>query len=65
MQDVCDPVAFVIDNCVSGHAMLFRHELLATALPVSDGLFHDWWLAVVAASLGGIAYCPKTLVRHH
>ncbi len=59
-----DPVAFVFSNCVSGHAMLFRRELLAGALPLPSNLFHDWWLAYVAASLGRIEYCPEPLVSY-
>lgn len=59
-----DPVAFVFSNCVSGHAMLFRRELLAAALPLPANLFHDWWLAFVAASLGRIEYCPQPLVGY-
>lgn len=59
-----DPVAFVFSNCVSGHAMLFRRELLASAFPLPSSLFHDWWLAYVAASLGRIEYCPEPLVSY-
>ena len=59
-----DPVAFVFNNCVSGHAMLVRRALLADALPLPSNLFHDWWLAYVAASLGRIEYCPEPLVSY-
>jgi glycosyltransferase involved in cell wall biosynthesis len=59
-----DPAVFAAGNCVSGHAMLFRRELIARALPVPDCFFHDWWLAAVAASCGGIVYCPTALVRY-
>lgn len=64
VASIDDPVAFVFSNCVSGHAMLFRHELLAGALPLPANLFHDWWLAYVAASLGRIEYCPESLVGY-
>jgi glycosyltransferase involved in cell wall biosynthesis len=64
MQDTRDPLAFVMDNCVSGHAMLFRRELLGRALPIPGDVFHDWWLTAVAASLSGVAYLPKKLVRY-
>lgn len=59
-----DPAVFAFTNCVSGHAMLFRRELLQRALPVPENFFHDWWLAAVAASSGGIAYCNRSLVRY-
>jgi hypothetical protein len=64
MQSSADPAMFVMDNCVSGHAMLFRRELLDRALPIPEGLFHDWWLASVAASLNGVVYCARKLVRY-
>ncbi len=59
-----DPASLLLQNCVSGHAMLFRRSLVARALPVPEGLFHDWWLAFVAAGFGGIAYCPEPLVQY-
>ncbi len=59
-----DPAAFVFDNCVSGHAMLFRRELLDQALPIPDEFFHDWWIAACAAARGGIVYYPQALVKY-
>ncbi len=59
-----DPRPFWYDNCVSGHALLFRRALLAVALPFPRGVYHDWWLAGVAATTGGIAYTPQCLVEH-
>ncbi len=59
-----DPVSLLLQNCVSGHAMLFRRSLMARALPIPEGLFHDYWLAFVAAGSGGIAHCPEPLVQY-
>lgn len=64
MQDLNDPAAFIVANCVSGHAMLFRRDLLDEQPQLPAELFHDWWLAVRAAAKGGIAYCPEKLVRY-
>lgn len=64
MQDILDPAAFVLTNCVSGHAMLFRRDLLQGAPPVPEAFFHDWWLAALAASRGGVGYCQQALVRY-
>lgn len=64
MQDIDDPVALIMDNCVSGHAMLLRRLLLKQAFPLQEGMFHDWWLATVAAAEGGVIYCPKVLVQY-
>lgn len=59
-----DPTVFAFSNCVSGHAMLFRRELLLRALPMPPLRFHDWWLAFVAASLGSIVYVDEPLVGY-
>ncbi len=63
MLSTDDPAAFVFGNCVSGHAMLFRRELLQSALPVPPDFFYDWWLAAVAAAAGGIVFVDKALVQ--
>ena len=67
MVSTDDPAVFANANCVSGHASLFRRELIARALPAPTCFFHDWWLAAVAASAGGIVYCDRKLVfyRYH
>jgi glycosyltransferase involved in cell wall biosynthesis len=59
-----DPVPFWFANNVTGHAMLFERDLLAHALPFPTHLFHDWWLAYVAASTGRISYVDQCLVRY-
>jgi glycosyltransferase involved in cell wall biosynthesis len=67
MVSTDDPAVFANANCVSGHASLFRRELIARALPAPACFFHDWWLAAVAASSGGVVYCDRKLVfyRYH
>jgi len=64
MLTTAEPLAFLFANCISGHAMLFRREVLASGLPVPDGFFHDWWLAFVASTLGSIAYVDQPLVNY-
>jgi len=59
-----DPVVFAFGNCVSGHAMLFRRDLLERALPAPQGFFYDWWIAAVAASAGGVVSCERSLVLY-
>lgn len=56
-------------NSVSGHAMLFRRELLRKALPFPTGLgptclHHDHWLALVASLLGPVIFVPEILVAY-
>jgi hypothetical protein len=64
MRSVDDPAPFAFGNCVSGHAMLFRRQLLDRALPIAPNFFYDWWLAAVAASVDGIEFCDRKLVLY-
>jgi hypothetical protein len=64
MVEGSDPLAFVFWNCISGHAMLLRRELLAAALPLPAVRYHDWWFAFVAASVGSITYVDQPLVAY-
>jgi hypothetical protein len=48
--------------------MVFRRSLGLAAVPFPDAgeghFLHDWWIAGLAASLGGLAGCSDALVRH-
>jgi glycosyltransferase involved in cell wall biosynthesis len=55
---------FLFFNCVSGHASLFKKELVNYALPFPKNLFHDRWLAYVATNLGSIKYLDLPLVDY-
>jgi glycosyltransferase involved in cell wall biosynthesis len=59
-----DPLAFLFFNCVSGHTILMKKELIDAALPLNKGQFHDWWLAYVATSIGRIDFIPQPLVKY-
>ena len=58
------PETFLFFNCVSGHAILMKRELLDHALPLKTDYFHDWWLAYVATNMGTIGYIPQCLVKY-
>lgn len=64
MRSIEDPAPLAFGNCVSGHAMLFRRQLLDRALPIAPSFFYDWWLAAVAASIDGIEFCNRKLVLY-
>ncbi|MBI5068836.1 MAG: glycosyltransferase [Deltaproteobacteria bacterium] len=64
MRRFDDPAPFAFTNCVSGHALLLRRALLEEALPVPAHVYHDWWLAFVAAGRGGIDYLAEPLVAY-
>jgi len=59
-----EPEAFLFFNCVSGHTVLMKRELLDYALPLKTGFFHDWWLAYVATNVGKIDFIPECLVQY-
>ncbi|WP_259068343.1 glycosyltransferase family 2 protein [Mucilaginibacter sp. X4EP1] len=59
-----EPEVFLFFNCVSGHSILMKRELLADALPLKPGYFHDWWLAYVATNVGTIDFIPQCLVKY-
>lgn len=62
MYDGHNPLAFLLTNCVSGHSMLVRKELLLS-INIPDGLYYDWWIAIAACSRNGITYVDKPLVK--
>ena len=59
-----NPLNFLIDNCVSGHAMLFKKTLFEKAKPFPKLVPHDWWLTYLAALNNGITYLDKPLVHY-
>lgn len=54
-------------NLVTGATCAVRRDLLTLALPVPTGVWHDEWLALVAASCDGIVWadCPLIDYRLH
>jgi glycosyltransferase involved in cell wall biosynthesis len=55
----------VLQNVVTGCAMLVNRALLNKALPLpKEAAMHDWWLALVAAAFGVIEAVPVSLVRY-
>src|SRR5665213_1992499 len=59
-----EPEVFLFFNCVSGHSILMKKELLNDALPLKKDYFHDWWLAYVATNVGEIDFIPQSLVQY-
>lgn len=55
---------FLLFNCISGHSMLFRKDLLHRALPIPESGYYDHWLVWVALESGPIRYCPEALVKY-
>jgi glycosyltransferase involved in cell wall biosynthesis len=59
-----DPLAFLFFNCVSGHTILMKRDLLNFAIPLKKEYFHDWWLSYVATNIGKIDFIPQCLVKY-
>jgi hypothetical protein len=58
----------IMQNVVTGCTMLINQPLREAALPMPAGVFmHDWWIALVACTLGHSAYRtePAILYRQH
>jgi glycosyltransferase involved in cell wall biosynthesis len=50
------------ENWVVSHSLLFRRSVLDLALPFPESYpHHDWWLALTAATQGGIRFLDRSL----
>lgn len=55
----------VVQNAVTGCTAIMNRTLVELALPIPDeAIMHDWWLALVAAAFGDVAYIPRPLVKY-
>jgi len=51
-------------NVVTGATLMFRRQLLDSALPLGPSWVHDEWLAAIAASLGGLELIELPLIDY-
>jgi glycosyltransferase involved in cell wall biosynthesis len=51
-------------NFVTGCTTVINRALLRVVLPLPEVVMHDWWLALCAASLGEILWCPRATVLY-
>lgn len=51
-------------NLVTGATTALRRELLDIALPLAPSWVHDEWLAIIAASRGGLALLDEPLIDY-
>ncbi len=59
------PLAFILDNCVSGNTLMFERSLLPRLLPIPEGIsFHDQWIAFAASASGTIVSTEEALTRY-
>lgn len=58
------PLMYTFGAWAPGHTMLFKKDLLETALPLSNWVTHDYLLGFSATCHNGIAYLPISLVHY-
>jgi glycosyltransferase involved in cell wall biosynthesis len=54
----------LVQNFVTGCAMLINRPLAELALPVPTVPVHDWWIAACAAAAGQIGFLPESTVLY-
>lgn len=55
----------LVQNVVTGCTMMANRRCLELSLPVpATAMMHDWWMALVAAAFGAIAWLPDATVRY-
>jgi glycosyltransferase involved in cell wall biosynthesis len=59
-----DSRIFLFENCVLGHALMFRREMLPYIGKFTDTVIHDRWLAYVATNTGSILFIDQPLVKY-
>ncbi|RYX87335.1 glycosyltransferase [bacterium] len=52
------------NNCVSGHACLFKKSFIDIVPNVPKDMYYDWWFAYTAACLGKLDFINLKLVKH-
>jgi glycosyltransferase involved in cell wall biosynthesis len=57
-------LGFLFENCVSGHTMMFKKELLPYLDTLPNTVYPDWWIAFVASSYGDISFFDEPLVYY-
>lgn len=60
-RNVDDLRMLIFHTPISGHATLFRKELLNCCTPFPDGVYWDWWITIHAVLRHPLVYVPYTL----
>jgi glycosyltransferase involved in cell wall biosynthesis len=59
-----DSMPFLFFNCVSGHSLMFRRDLLPHILPFPSNCMYDQYIAFVASNRGELKFLPESLVKY-
>ncbi len=64
-MSVCTDMRYIISgNFIQGCTILFKRDLLKTAIPFPEGVIYDWWLGVCAFNSGKVKYLHENLIYH-
>lgn len=62
---VSDPFSALLRaNPISGVTTIFRAHVVQRALPIPGGAIHDWWLLLMASTLGTVRLVEDPLVSY-
>ena len=54
----------LVRNFVTGCTMMMKTDVAKAAVPFPASAFHDWWLAICAASKGNLVMADKPLMKY-
>lgn len=54
----------LVNNCVTGCAMIVKADVAKNAVPFADSLIHDHWLAINASAVGRIEFISEPLIDY-
>lgn len=54
----------VYNNCVAGHALMFRRMLISEIVPFPENIPHDHWVTYIALITGKVSYLREVLVQY-
>jgi len=57
-------IPFIMSNCISGHATVFRREMIKYIFPFAHDNYHDWWISYVAFNVGKVKFVDQVLVHY-
>lgn len=59
-----NPLNFTVKNCVSGHAMIFKRNLLDEEFELPKLIPHDWYITFLASCRNGVLFFNEPLVKY-
>ena len=59
-----DPLNYLIRNNISGHALIFKKDLLSNNFKFPEFITHDRWLAFLASARNGTVFLDESLVKY-